>query len=461
MSGFAKQAGLSETRAVRAARRAAGLLPAAVVGYSALIDPLINIGPVERLNFGGIQVGGDEKSTLATQLLIPALLGVAIFLALVARPRFPARLRPILLVLGTFLALALGSSIWSLDPMTTLKLAVYQSILCSLLALSVAVCDDPERVVRNVFWVFVAVVAANLAAAVLRPAGPIGHQGIYPYKNTLGGAAGCAFVFACFHVARGSLLQRSAAIASLAGALFLLVISESKTAIALAILAPTLAIALFMASRLARLSVITVAIGGLLLCAGLYLLASRIAGFDSSDLMMAVFGTGDFTGRTKVWEFVLSHIAESPFIGHGHRGFWGIGDLSPKHSSEIEFIRATGSSHSGYLDVLLDLGVLGLGLELAYVVGIIWLCGRFALRRDSHSMLYLAVVLFVLGRNSMESVILWSTFFDALCLIMVGFLAGYQEVPRPTLVRGAPARPSSRRHPALMGDWPQGLPHAR
>ena len=70
-----------------------------------------------------------------------------------------------------------GSSLWSLDTGTSFNLAVYQIILCASLGLSVWVSRDPKRILKHVFWMFVAVVAVNLAFVVMRPPGPIGHQG--------------------------------------------------------------------------------------------------------------------------------------------------------------------------------------------------------------------------------------------------------------------------------------------
>ena len=208
-------------------------------------------------------------------------------------PSSPDRRQPFLrgavtFPLAAFLRLGLVSSLWSLDTGTSFNLAVYQIILCASLGLSVWVSRDPRRIVKHVFWMFVAVVAVNLAFVAMRPPGPIGHQGIYPYKNLLGSAAACALLFALFHVAAGRLLSRLAALSAVLGALLLLVVSESKTAMAMAVLAPLLAASLYLAMRVFTVPLPLLLAGGGVVAWIVYAVAGALFGFDSGDLMLLV-----------------------------------------------------------------------------------------------------------------------------------------------------------------------------
>ena len=449
MSVAAQQAFSGQGALAQAARRLATWLPAFLIAYSALFDPLIHFDGNIYESYGGIDIGAPDKSTMLTQIVMPGTFVLTAMLATLVKPHLPARLGWILALLGGFLGLAIASTLWSLSPSHTLKLSIYQTIICTILGLSVAISRDPERIMRNIFWVFFAVVAINLVFAVIRPPGPIGHQGIYPYKNLMGGAAGCAFIFGLFHITDGRLFQRLAALFTVFGAIILLVLSQSKTAMGLAVLAPVGVIGLYVASRLLGMGVVAMTLTAAVMMAVTYFMFSQLTGLDVSDLLVLLFGNDTFTGRTEVWKFVSSYIADAPWLGHGHRGFWGIGDASPKHSSEIEFIRLTGSSHSGYRDTVLDLGYVGLALLIGYLVTIVRLCGQTGLRGHRSTMLYLSIVAYVLGRNAMESVVLWSTFFDAQCLILVGFLAAYPHFARHAPgVRHAVARSG---YPAFPG----------
>ncbi len=405
-------------------RRIASALPAVLIGYSALIDPLLNLNPVVEVDVGGYALEGEPKSTILTKLVIPGLCALAITLWTAARSARPMVAPGVVMApLAAFFLLALASAAWALDPAPSLTLTIYQILLCTTLALAVAVSGDPGMILKHLFVLFLVVIGVNVLTAVVRPPGPIGHQGIYPYKNTLGSAAACGFLFTCFFVVKGGWPTRVAAVLGSAGAIFLLVISESKTALALAVFAPVLAIALYGASRLAAVNIFAFLIGGTVFAAALVVVAAQFWRFDSGDVLTLLFGDETFTGRTDVWNFAAGHITERPWLGHGYRSFWSIGPDSPKYSAEIEFVRTIGSSHSGFFDVLIDLGLAGFVLLILTIGGVFAACARSGLRPALHTIFYLAVVFYAIGRNAMESVILWSTFFDNLSFVLIGFLA--------------------------------------
>jgi O-antigen ligase len=70
-------------------------------------------------------------------------------------------------------------------------------------------------------------------------------------------------------------------------------------------------------------------------------------------------------GRIDLWRLVWGPIREKPLLGYGYRQFW-----SPSRTQEA--IRTIGwgsrDSHSMYLDVLLNAGLVGLGLFLLVLV---------------------------------------------------------------------------------------------
>ncbi len=423
MSSAAEQQILPGAALVTMTRRFAAVVPAILIAYSVIVDPLINLQPVSG-TIGGPRTSDVGKSTLLAQLLIPALFVTLGFLATIAPPRGLRGLVPILVPLGAFLGLALASAAWSAVPNRTLVLAIYQILLCTLLTLSVAISGDPDRIFRTIFWVFAVAVAINLLFVLARPPGPIGHQGIYPYKNTLGSAMACAILIALPQIAGNRGFLRFCALATVLCGTVVLLASESKTAIGLVVVAPVAAMTILFLSTRLRLSPASIIIGLLIFAAPALILATQLARVSLSDLLTLTLGDTTFTGRTVIWSFVSSHIEQAPVLGHGYRGFWGIGDLSPKLHSEIEFIRVTGSSHNGFVDITLDLGFAGLTLLLILVATTVSLCSR-AIDGRGTAFLLLSIVLFVIGRNTMESVILWSTFFDNLLFILAGISACY------------------------------------
>ena len=253
-------------------------------------------------------------------------------------------------------------------------------------------------------------------------------------------------VFRLFFQFERGLLTKAIACFTATGALALIIASDSKTALALMIMAPAIAISIYLSSRLLAIGpavASTLVIG---LCVSGFVMISAATGFSVEDLMLVTYGDATFTGRTDIWSFIYTHIQQSPILGNGFRGFWSLGGASPKHGSEIEFIRTIGSGHNGFLDVTLDLGIVGLALLLAMIYAGFRAAGRIDVRPLHITLFYLSMILFSVGRNMMESVILWSTFFDNLSFLLVCFLACYNR-PIPAMVMqpgsaavGAPAR---------------------
>jgi O-antigen ligase len=116
----------------------------------------------------------------------------------------------------------------------------------------------------------------------------------------------------------------------------------------------------------------------------------------------ALFGRdGNLTGRTvEIWPYAWEIGARHPILGAGYGGVWGLGgDISLKTGVE--------QAHNGYLDVYLELGIVGLLFLGAYFLN---LCGtvRRAFRCDVNWGLFgLCFVLMTLIYNISET-----AFFD-------------------------------------------------
>jgi len=68
----------------------------------------------------------------------------------------------------------------------------------------------------------------------------------------------------------------------------------------------------------------------------------------------------DLTDRDKIWSFVLKKASDSPIIGTGYGGFWGLTTDST--------VLGVNQAHNGYLDVYLQVGILGLVLLFGFLL---------------------------------------------------------------------------------------------
>jgi exopolysaccharide production protein ExoQ len=72
-----------------------------------------------------------------------------------------------------------------------------------------------------------------------------------------------------------------------------------------------------------------------------------------------------FTGRSPVWQVVLDYAADHLWLGAGYGSFWGIGINSPVLNYTMGWITEVYSSHDGYLNVLVTIGLPGMIYTIA------------------------------------------------------------------------------------------------
>jgi exopolysaccharide production protein ExoQ len=70
------------------------------------------------------------------------------------------------------------------------------------------------------------------------------------------------------------------------------------------------------------------------------------------------------TGRTDIWHMALASFLKSPFLGYGYSAFWNVSPEGLKINSVLHW--AVPHAHNGFLDLALQLGLVGLCLYLAY-----------------------------------------------------------------------------------------------
>jgi O-antigen ligase len=96
------------------------------------------------------------------------------------------------------------------------------------------------------------------------------------------------------------------------------------------------------------------------------------------SIVTSVFGRNEsLTGRSDIWPMVIDAASNSRLLGVGYGGFWG---LSSKSELILETVGVT-ESHSGYLDVYLEAGIVGVIFLLVFFRAFY----RKALRELNHS----------------------------------------------------------------------------
>jgi O-antigen ligase len=134
-----------------------------------------------------------------------------------------------------------------------------------------------------------------------------------------------------------------------------------------------------------------------------------------------VQATENLTGRVPLWQALVEQVWQHPWLGAGFAAFW-----SPTHISELASTAVSGraSAHNGYLEELLNTGVVGLIILLAFCLGTLTLALTRGRRGDPLGWLVFLFMVFYLLLNLTNA--LTQEYFQppfVLILVALGLMA--------------------------------------
>jgi O-antigen ligase len=359
---------------------------AAIAFFALLLLVFVGFRPFEtsRPGASAAAVQGD----LAHQIFT---LGVfAMVLVSAVQRRGLGAIRAIPLLLGLLQVWCLLSAIWAQAH----GIAFRRAALEVMLTLSVLLSADtigPERAFRYWRIVLAAILVVNwisiplVATAVHLPGaidpGLAGDwRGLYGQKNAAG--ATCVLTALLFLFSRNGKYNWIGWLVAAASVSFL-VMTRSKTSLALFPVALLAGIAYRLCWRDGLSRTIFAAIAALLV------LAAGGALLVYSDVISRILeDPTEFTGRAETWQAYLAFVRDHPWLGAGF-GTW---------------VDVVGNSHDGYLQLLVTLG--GVGFVLAMLSLVIEPLARFwplDYQRPGFKALLFALFVFFVLHNFMES----------------------------------------------------------
>jgi O-antigen ligase len=356
-------------------------------------------------------IQAKESGNLLNQATTIGLVAAsAIFAYLRAGRQVASVLTPLL---GAMVAWIGVSIVFSVQPMLAGKRFVLATFILFISAVFLLLPRDERQFTAWLGGLLLGVIVLCFASVMLVPTLAI-HQawdlhepglagawrGAFPHKN----AAGSAMLLAALVGVYIALAHRiGLGLAIVAGALTFLVFTESKTP--LLIMPATLVLTwlvLKAGSAVLRMTLISLFIVG----ANVWTLGS-VVWEPVRSMVEAVMPDPTFTNRTQIWEFALSQLSERPLTGFGFHSYWNTEALMTSGSGiETWATRAT-EAHNAYLDLVLNLGVPGLVLACAWIIGRIALDLTEAERRGTAhphlSWLYVVILMFSLLSGALES----------------------------------------------------------
>lgn len=411
-------------------------------------------------NHGGLE---DRVSGNSTERLVLLALFSLGSVALIARPKLGiAVLWRSWAALAVF-AVILGSLAWADYPSLSLRRAIAVTLVFGAAVGVTLVSKSPGQVLRLLVMVLLGVTTINLASLAVLPDkawSELGAQGMHAQKNQAGLVAMVAIVAsACLLLSAKSRLDVLIGAALLGSAGIFLVLTESKTsmgltAAALVVALPVLAFwrlgggfgAAVLAFILASLS------GGMVVATG--------AGWGQAEIMEAIFGDPTFTGRTDIWEFVNTEIDEARWLGVGYGSYWDVGEENdpslrapPGNWMAETEVGLINQAHNGYLDLQLQIGLVGLIPAVWVAFRCLFQTIRLSLApelpvrdRGFHMFCFLTITLFLL-HNLMEA----SLFARGVVFATLSFLVILQ-VERWTLEREVALRNREKQAAVPLSD---------
>ena len=317
--------------------------------------------------------------------------------------------RTIPLPLLVFLGLATVSILWSAYPGGT-ALGLLRTWLVVVMALAIAIeYSWPEivaglasalRLVLWVSWLFeiiVAVVFRRPVVALVPPVGVSPEELVDPPNllkwsrnelfelfddGRLQGIVGNATIFAflailglAVFIAEWLIAGRGARVVptlSIGLAVASLLATKSATAVVAGLIALVFVCAVLLVRRAAdgrprMLTRVTIIGAAVLTVGGVVVLRGPL---------LALLGrSGDLTGRVDIWATVLEAAWQRPIAGHGWIGYW-LPWIEPFDTLVYQHGVRQLQAHSAWVDVMLQLGVIGVIVFATLIVTTVWRAGR-------------------------------------------------------------------------------------
>jgi O-antigen ligase len=132
-------------------------------------------------------------------------------------------------------------------------------------------------------------------------------------------------------------------------------------------------------------------------------------------------GSTTLTGRIPLWYNVILAISKAPVLGYGYAAFWGSDLGSIKFMINTDWL--SGKSHNAFLDVWLDLGIIGLILFIVLIVNtLIRLLKLYRNTNDKYGEAYLLILIMIISVSMIDFRILY---YNSIVFFLVVYIYFY------------------------------------
>ena len=285
--------------------------------------------------------------------------------------------------------------------------------------------------IPSVHLCYVIAFAISAVYVLTTPPSPIGHPGYFIHKQELGMLGAVGIILSSYELLQRG-WRRLVALIAIGLGFWLVVESELKSALALALVAmpcSALILPLCKKTRLTPAFIVAAVV-----------VASMFLSNPVERMGYRLYGDATLTGRTGIWGFAEYQISRKPWFGWGFHSYYFVPN-SPQNEAP-GYIREMPSSHSGYLELKLETGRIGYWIFLVFIYSSLHLLERVRRIDPVRAWFFLSIELFAVLINLLDSYWVVLEHFWLLYLIVVAESVRYSlpsRAPYPAPAESGPA----------------------
>ncbi|QIZ78448.1 O-antigen ligase family protein [Ferrimonas lipolytica] len=362
-------------------------------------------------NFSEMELAAHTSGTSSGNAFNQVFWISMMLLAIWSILRSPWRFKQLMLTqwpLALLTIMVLVSTLWALNSSISLRRAILFLFIITSVCSGVCYIRNPNQLLLILYRVCAIAMMLNLLTLLSGNFDIDGYfYGIHRSKNSLGAMALLAICFgASVRLLFQQQINRNYNSAYILLWLTMLILSVSKTSIALLIVVPSLVFVINLLARQYKFNFGVLLLATTLVITMLTQITLGWQNWHIKEFLGQFMTDPGFTGRDYVWAFLLEQIDKHWLLGHGYGSFWGIGAQSPNVLYGKSYLQLLNQGHNGYLDLLAILGVTGLTVYLLVLAQFSILSGKI---REQHPQIFFLLwilVVLTLMHNITESSIM-------------------------------------------------------
>jgi O-antigen ligase len=291
-----------------------------------------------------------------------------------------------------YLVFAAASVTWAYSPDFAFNRLALQVLVLIVIVAPYALPIRTKYTISAVHLCYAIALVVSAVYVLTTPPSPVGHPGYFDHKQELGflGAAG---VILSSHELLHRGWRRLVALIAMGLAFWLIFESQSKSALAFALVALVCSWLILLLCKKTHLTPAFIVAA--------VVVASMFVSNPIERVAYRLYGDATLTGRTGIWAFANYRISQKPWLGWGFHSYYFVPN-SPQNDAP-GYIRNMPSSHSGYLELKLETGRIGYWIFLVFIYSSLHLLERVRRKAPVRAWCYLSIELLAILINVTDS----------------------------------------------------------